>query len=349
MQLGPRAPRLVVILGFDGAQLLDLAGPLQVFATACDLARRAGSPAAPGDSPYETVLASMRGGLVRTSAGVYLETRALRALERQKIDTVIVAGGEGAAGALNDKALLRWVARSGPRARRLCSVCTGAFVLAEAGLLAGRRAVTHWKSCARLATSYPAVRVDPDPIFIRDGAVWTSAGITAGIDLALALVEEDLGRAAAMAVARHLVVFLKRPGGQAQFSAPLEAQIASAESALEQRFAALHGWIADNLAGDLSVGRLARKVGMSARSFARAYRSATGTTPGKAVEAMRVEAARRALESEGEPVKTVAAACGFGDDERMRRAFHRRLKVNPQQYRARFAWVGRARVAQAPA
>jgi transcriptional regulator GlxA family with amidase domain len=209
-------------------------------------------------------------------------------------------------------------------------VCSGAFLLATAGLLDGRRAVTHWRRCAEFARRFPAVRLEPDPIFIRDGDIWTSAGVTAGIDLALALVEEDLGRELALAVARHLVVFLKRPGGQAQFSATLALQHGDA------RFERLHAWIADNLRRDLSVGSLADAAGMSERSFVRHYRQATGRTPARAVEQVRVEAARHLLER-GRPVKRVAAHCGYGSEETMRRSFLRLLGATPQAYRERFS------------
>ena len=192
--------------------------------------------------------------------------------------------------------------------------------------------MTHWKDCARLAERYPAVRVEPDPIFVRDGPVWTSAGVTAGIDLALALVEEDLGRAVALAVARYLVVFLKRPGGQAQFSAALALQSA------DDRFGALHDWINSHLDDDLSLSVLADQAGMSERSFSRHYAEATGQTPARAVERLRVEAARRLLSESSSPVKRVAQRCGFGSEETMRRSFLRLLAVTPQDYRSRFTF-----------
>jgi transcriptional regulator GlxA family with amidase domain len=230
-----------------------------------------------------------------------------------------------------DAVVLRWVRGRAKRARRIASVCTGAFLLAAADLLNGRRAATHWMHCAELARRYPAIRVEPDPIFVRDGAVWTSAGVTAAIDLALALVEEDVGRSSALAVARHLVMFLKRPGGQAQFSAALSLQGA------EDRFGALHSWMAGRLADDLSLPALARKVGMSERSFSRHYVEATGITPARAVERLRVEAARRLLSDTRLPVKRIAARCGFGSEETLRRSFVRLLAATPQDYRARFS------------
>ncbi|MBV9747990.1 MAG: helix-turn-helix domain-containing protein, partial [Acetobacteraceae bacterium] len=202
---------------------------------------------------------------------------------------------------------------------------------AAAGVLDGRRAATHWAFCAELARRFPAVRVEPDPIFVHDGPVWTSAGVTAGIDLALALVEEDLGRALSLAVARYLVVFLKRPGGQAQFSAALSLQTA------EDRFGALHDWINRHLADHLSLPALAAEAGMSERSFSRHYAEATGLTPGHAVERLRVEAARRLLSDSRLPVKRISQRCGFGSEETMRRSFLRVLATTPQDYRARFS------------
>jgi transcriptional regulator GlxA family with amidase domain len=210
-------------------------------------------------------------------------------------------------------------------------VCTGAFLLAATALLDGRRATTHWSFCAELARRFPAVRVEPDPIFVRDGSVWTSAGVTAGIDLALALVEQDLGRTVALAAARHLVMFLKRPGGQAQFSAALSLQTA------EDKFGALHNWINSHLADDISLPVLASQAGMSERSFSRHYAEATGVTPGRAVERLRVEAARRLLSESRLPVKRISQRCGFGSEETMRRSFLRLLSATPQDYRARFS------------
>ena len=212
----------------------------------------------------------------------------------------------------------------------MASVCTGAFLLAEAGLLDGRRAVTHWARCDEFAARYPNVRVESDPIFIREGVLWTSAGVTAGIDLALALVEEDLGRATALDVARELVVFLKRPGGQAQFSTMLSMQ------RTDDRFGELHAWMAEHLAADLSVPALAERVRMSERSFVRHYRAETGRTPARAVEQIRVEAAQRLLGETAWPVKRIAARCGFGSEETLRRCFVRVLGVSPQGYRERF-------------
>ncbi len=249
----------------------------------------------------------------------------------RRSDTLVVAGGPGVHAAAADPVVLDWVRARATRARRIASVCTGAFLLAAAGLLNGRRAATHWMHCAELARRFPAIRVEPDPIFVRDGAIWTSAGVTAAIDLALALVEEDVGRSLALGVARHLVMFLKRPGGQAQFSTVLSLQGA------EDRFGALHSWMAGRLTDDLSLPALARKAGMSERSFSRRYAESTGITPARAVERLRVEAARRLLSDTRQPVKRIAARCGFGSEETLRRSFVRLLAATPQDYRANSA------------
>jgi transcriptional regulator GlxA family with amidase domain len=318
------APRAIDILAFANVQLLDVAGPLQVFATANDLAAAAGLP-----RPYMPRVVAP-GGMATASAGLGLVGVELPDAH-ERCDTLIVAGGWGPHVALRDEALVEWVRTRSAHARRTASVCTGAFMLAAAGLLDARRVVTHWTRCEELAARFPAVRVESDPIFIRDGDVWTSAGITAGIDLSLALVEDDLGRAVALDVARQLVVFLKRPGGQAQFSTALALQRSG------ERFAELHAWIAENLATELSIGTLAARIGMSERSFVRHYRAQTGTTPARAIERMRLEAARRLLSDTTLPVKRIAARCGFGTEETMRRGFLRSLGVSPQAYRQRFS------------
>jgi transcriptional regulator GlxA family with amidase domain len=248
------------------------------------------------------------------------------------LDTLMIAGGAGVEAAAANPTLVDWVRRRAKQARRVASVCSGAFLLAASGVLDGRRAATHWSCCAELARRFPKVRVEPDPIFVRDGSVWTSAGVTAGIDLALALVEQDLGRTTALAVARYLVVFLKRPGGQAQFSAALSLQAA------EDKFGVLHDWINGHLADDISLPVLASQAAMSERSFSRRYAAATGLTPRRAVERLRVEAARRLLSESRLPVKRISQRCGFGSEETMRRSFLRLLAVTPQDYRARFSF-----------
>jgi transcriptional regulator GlxA family with amidase domain len=325
-------PRLVVVLAFEGAQLLDVAGPVQAFASANEIAQEAG-----GAAPYRVIAVSRRGGAVTTTSGLPLVTQPIgRAIGKSRIDTLIVSGGAGVHNALKDGPTIAWVRRQALTVRRIASVCTGAFLLAEAGLLTGRRATTHWKSHSGLAQQYPDVEVDPDPIYIRDGRIWTSAGITAGIDLSLALIQEDLGRKVAMQVARHLVVFLNRPGGQAQFSAPLEAQTAAANGNAPNRFTPLHDWVAENVAGDLRVERLAEQAGMSPRTFARVYTAKMGTTPARMVERIRIEAVRRNLEESDTPIKQIATLCGFGQEERLRRAFGRQVGTTPAEYRRRF-------------
>ena len=318
------------MLAFPDAQSLDVIGPIEVFATSSlRLAVEPGARA-PG---YETVLLSSTGaGSLRLSNGLELLAQALPARPLPEIDTLIVAGGIGTRAAVSDPALIAWLRQTAPRVRRLASVCSGAFLLAEAGLLDGRRATTHWASCAELARRYPRVQVDPDPIFVRDGDVYTSAGVTSGMDLALALVEEDHGRELALAVARWLVLFLKRPGGQSQFSAQLAGQLASRQPLQE-----LQAFIVENVGADLSVAALAARAGMSPRNFARVFTREVGVTPARFVETARVEAARRQLEDDGgQGVESVAAACGFGSAETLRRAFLRTLRVGPKDYRSRF-------------
>jgi transcriptional regulator GlxA family with amidase domain len=322
--------RLIVVLAFESAQLLDIAGPLQTFASANEIAKDG------RDGPYRLVVASRRGGVIRTSSGLPLVTVSIASLRGAPIDTLIIPGGPGVHVALKDSRLVAWVRGQAPTTRRVASVCTGAFLLAQTGLLAARRATTHWKSCSRLQQNHPEIEVDPNPIFIRDGSIWTSAGVTAGIDLSLALIEEDLGRALAMQVARHLVVFLKRPGGQSQFSTPLQAQAAAATGNAPNSFAPLHGWIAAHVAGDLRVERLAEQAGMSPRTFARVYSAMMGVTPARMVEKIRIEAVRRALEDTDMPIKKIASVCGFGQEERLRRAFARQVGTTPAEYRRRF-------------
>jgi transcriptional regulator GlxA family with amidase domain len=322
----PNPIRAIEVLTFPAVQLLDVTGPVQVFATANDLVAGAG-----GAPPYRLKLVTQGEEGVTSSAGVALSASPL-SQANEALDTLLVAGGQGVEAAAANPILLDWVRQRAAQARRVASVCTGAFLLAAAGILDGRRVVTHWKDCARLAQRFPAVRVEPDPIFVCEGPVWTSAGVTAGIDLALALVEEDLGRSVALEVARYLVVFLKRPGGQAQFSATLALQAA------EDKFGALHSWINGHLSDDLSLTVLADQAGMSERSFSRHYAEATGQTPARAIERLRLEAARRLLSESRTPVKRIAHRCGYGSEETMRRSFQRLLAVTPHDYRSRFTF-----------
>jgi transcriptional regulator GlxA family with amidase domain len=320
-----KGARRIVILVYDGIQSLDLTGPLEVFGTANRHLVRSGAAAA-----YSLEVVAPRGGIVTGMSGLRIAADRSCAELRGPIDTLVVAGGD-VRSVFGDRAVLRWLARASRRVRRLASVCTGAFLLAEAGVLDGRRATTHWGSVAHLARRYPQLTVEPDLIFVRDGNVYTSAGVTAGIDLALALVEDDLGHEVALAVARQLVVFLKRPGGQSQFSSALAAQ-AVAPGPLK----GLPEWIVANLRGNLSVEALAARAAMSPRHFARVFKRETGATPARAALAARVEAARRRLEDGDDGLEGVAAASGFGSAEVMRRAFLRTLRVGPAVYRRRF-------------
>lgn len=315
--------RTVVLVLFDQAKLLDITGPLQVFN---DARLDDGRPA------YQLTLASEAGGPISTDTGVAIDSVPLAVAMRRKVDTLLVVGCDPEdaprIGASVGKALAPYIERP----RRIGSICGGAFVLAGLGLLDGREATTHWASCTQLQRDYPRIKVKPDSIFVESDGVWTSAGVSAGIDMALAMVEDDLGHVAALSVARSLVLFLKRPGGQSQFSIELRRQIRDARG----RFDDLHDWIRAHLDGDLSVPTLAAVARMSPRNFARAYLRETGQTPARAIEQLRVEAARHLLESAPVPVQQIALRVGFGDDERMRRAFVKAHGVSPQDYRSRF-------------
>jgi len=308
--------RRVVFVAYPGITALDLVGPHEVLGAAGE---------------YQLVVAATEAGPVATTRGpVLIADRAL-ASWRGPIDTLIVVGGEGAFAAAADPTLVRAVARLARRAGRIASVCTGSFVLAAAGLLDGKRATTHWNACDLMARRYRAVTVERDPIFVRDGNVWTSAGVTAGMDLALALVADDLGRDVALRVARQLVMYVQRPGGQSQFSVHLSAPVAERDPLRD-----VQAWIAEHPEVDHSVGRLATRAAMSPRHFARLFRAETGSTPAVYVERIRVETARRLLETTSRPVDAVADACGFGTVETMRRAFARRVGASPTEYRERF-------------
>jgi transcriptional regulator GlxA family with amidase domain len=318
--------RCVAIVAFPGVTLLDISGPAQVFAELQEIELPTAS--------YSLSYLSASGGLVQTDVGMMIDTAPISSVRPQEVDTLVIPGGPGIWELRQDADLMDWISEVLPKARRIASVCLGAFVLAWTGVLDGKRAATHWRYCPRLADSFPSIRVEPNAVFVKDGRVWSSAGVSAGIDLALAMIEEDFGHTTALDIARRLVVFLKRPGGQSQFSTVLAAQA----SDVEGRFSALHAWIVENIAGDLKVETLAQKVGMSPRTFARAYASRTGMTPASGVEALRVETARLLLESsEIGGVVEIAQRAGFGDDERMRRAFMRHLGVSPSEYRNRFS------------
>ena len=323
--------RHIALIAFPDVQILDVTGPLEVFARAARWLRDEGRRP---DDAYRIELLAPVAGPIRTSSGMRLVADRTVAQVRGGVDTLLVAGGAGTAAAMRDPRILPALRRLAPRVRRLGSVCTGTFVLAAVGLLDGRRVTTHWRSCARLARMFPALRVDPDPIYVRDGNVYTSAGVTAGMDLALALVEEDEGREVALHVARDMVLFLRRPGGQSQFSAQLATQAADREPLRD-----LQVWIADHVAADLSVATLASRVAMSPRNFARVFATEVGVTPARFVEKVRVETARRRLEESAYGVERIADQCGFGSAESMRRAFLRTVRVTPSAYRSRFRSV----------
>ncbi|MGW2959002.1 GlxA family transcriptional regulator [Streptomyces sp. NPDC001220] len=317
--------RTVLVVLFDGVQSLDVTGPVEVFTGA--------EAQVPGS--YRIRTASLDGAPVRTSSGLTVVPDTALA-EASEPHTLLVPGGQGTR--RHDPALVDWLHEYGPRSGLLVSVCTGAILLAAAGLLDGHRVTTHWAYCDKLARDHPAVDVDPDPIYVRDGRVATSAGVTSGIDLALALVEEDLGRDVALAVARHLVVFLRRPGNQAQFSVQLAAQTARREPLRE-----VQRWISEHPDGELGVEALAARAALSPRHFARTFQAETGMTPGRYVDRVRLEHARRLLEDTGDGVEEVSRASGYGTPEAMRRAFLKALGTTPAEYRRRFrpAPVGR--------
>jgi len=313
--------RRILILAVDGCQLLDVAGPMDVFDGAARLV--------PG--AYRVRVATPGGGGVRASNGLRLGADVAVERARGPLDTLVVAGGPTVGRLAGEPLLAGHLRRLAAESRRVASVCSGAELLAGAGLLDGRRVTTHWAACDLFAKMFPTVRLERDPIYVRDGNVWSSAGVTAGMDLALALVEEDLGRDVALETARGLVLFLRRPGGQSQFSAQLAVQAADRQPLRE-----LCAWIVDHPNEDLAVDRLARRVAMSPRHFARVFGREMGMTPARYVEQVRVEAARRRLEESANGVDAIADACGFGTAETMRRAFLRIVRVPPSAYRGRF-------------
>jgi transcriptional regulator GlxA family with amidase domain len=327
--------RRVVVLAFPDVQMLDVTGPSEVFS----LADRFHGPA------YELELVGVDAHTPGAAPAPIAASSGLRVMPdldlaacRGPIDTLIVPGGFGVRSVQRDERLIEWIETAAARSRRVAAVCTGAFLLARAGLLDGRRATTHWAACAQLARRYPSIEVASDPIFVRDGNLYTSAGVTAGIDLALALLEEDHGHQVAREVARSLVLFVRRPGGQAQFSAGLAAQPAERASVRE-----LQAWLLDHLDDDLSVTALAERCFMSPRNFARVFAREVGLTPAAYVESIRVERARMLLEGTELQVEEIAARCGFGTVETLRRSFARRLRVSPSAYRTRFTTIQRSR------
>jgi transcriptional regulator GlxA family with amidase domain len=325
-------PRTVLFLAFSQMSLLDMAGPQTSFWAAGLRLKQLGLPC------YDCHTVSLHGGAIRTVEGVELQTRPVGDFARKQVDTVVVPGSPHIAHLIADAdsvagPMAAWLRRAAKKARRMSSVCTGAFFLAKAGLLENKRAATHWAMCDLLQRRFPTLEVDADAIFVREDNVWTSAGVTAGIDLALAMIEEDFGRDVSLFVARELVVFIKRSGGQSQHSPLLQAQ--TEDSAI---FDELHAWAAANLKRpDLNVETLAKKANMSPRNFARVYKQKIGRTPAKSVEIMRLEKARRMLEDSDRNIDQIARECGFGDEERMRVTFQRNLGVSPRDYRRRFS------------
>ncbi|XHS76579.1 GlxA family transcriptional regulator [Burkholderiaceae bacterium UC74_6] len=314
---------LVALLACPKVQLLDVAGPADVFAEAC---QQLGDPKA-----YRLQLISTGPRQIRSSCGLSLMADTTLASHRGAIDTLLVAGSADVDMLVRNKVAHAWIARQSRKVRRLGSVCSGAFCLANAGLLDGKTVTTHWRFAERLSAEHPQVNVSADAIFLRDGALYTSAGVTAGMDLALALVEEDHGRDLALRVARQLVMFLKRPGGQSQYSAHLAAQTAERSSIRQVQERVLR-----QLTADLSVPALAAQAGMSERHFARVFRSEAGLSPAEFVEKARIDAARRMLEDSPAPLKRVADAVGYANVDGFRRAFQRRVGVAPTEYRLRF-------------
>ncbi len=321
----PRTRR-IGILAFNDVQALDVIGPSDAFTLV-----RADDTDTPGVQPYEITVIGVTGRRVTAESGVMLQANVVLPAPRLRLDTLIIPGGRGIRGPVAET-VAAWIRERAPRIRRIAAVCTGIYGLAPTGLIDGRHVTTHWRFAADLARRYPALRVDADALYLKDGPFYTSAGITAGIDLALALIEEDCGPRAALATARDLVMFVKRPGGQNQFSEPLQFQADSAD-----RFADLVAWINGHLNGDLSVETLARRVFLSPRQFSRTFKGAYGTSPAAFVETMRLDEAGRRLAESRAPVDRIARSVGFASDDGFRRAFERRFGVSPRSYRARFA------------
>ena len=330
VQVGVAAMRRVGFVVYDGANVLDLAGPMQVFATASEQSEQFG-----GSPSYEVRILSVAGGPIRCSAGPAMESEPIDRFEPGELDTLLVVGGHGAFQAAADVRLLEWLRRQGPRCRRIGSICTGTFVLAAAGLMQGRRVVTHWDYIERFQASFPHVSVESDAIYLEDGPFWTSAGVTAGLDMALALVERDHGHALALRTARRLVFYLHRPGGQAQFSVHLEAR--SVRSARLQKVV---DRILERPTAKLGIESLARLAAMSTRTFLRSFQRELSMTPAEFIRRSRLETARRLLEQSRDAVEQVSIKAGFGSPAAMRRAFQTQLKISPRAYRERFRRPG---------
>jgi transcriptional regulator GlxA family with amidase domain len=320
--------RHIGMLAFTGCEILDVCGPLDIFCYTNYMLQHLGKTS---QAAYSFEILAEQAGPVSTTFGVKIVADRAFAEAGDEFDTLLVAGGLGALAARENREMVEWIGQRSLGARRVASICTGAFLLAESGMLNGRKATTHWNFCENLARDYPALQVEPDRIFISDGEFYTSGGITAGIDLALALVEEDWGSEVANRVARFLLVFFRRPGGQSQFSSFIPAE---AKTRMDVR--ELQGWIIDHPAEDLSVEALAQRLAMSPRNFARVFLKEVGVTPANFVEQIRINVARSKIEQTKQPMKIICEQSGFGSDENMRRAFQRHLKVSPQDYRERF-------------
>nr|WP_283812640.1 DJ-1/PfpI family protein [Bradyrhizobium tropiciagri] len=322
-ECAPRTgPKKILILAFNGITTSDVVGPIDVF-------HLTGKGIA-GANHYEVVVASMNGGAVRSSSGIQLATDCLATVRLEEIDTLLVPGGGPPEAPPIPEDLVAWLRLEGRKPRRICSICTGVFLLAEAGLADSKRVTTHWKAAAAFAKRYPAVRLLSDPIFIRDGNLWSSAGFAAGLDVVLALVEEDLGHEIAMDVAQRLVMYLKRPGSQSQLSAPMTVQ-----SSVDEEFSKLHAWMVEHLGEDLKIESLAVRAGMSPRTFARRYFEKVGRTPGKTLDLFRIEAAFRQMMDTDLTLKRIASQTGFGDEQNLRRTFVRHFGVLPRDYQGR--------------
>ncbi|RKH13391.1 GlxA family transcriptional regulator [Corallococcus sp. CA053C] len=324
----PARTRRVAMLAYPDVQMLDVTGPLEVFARTSRWLKEKGLRE---DDAYSVEIIGLKRGAFPASSGLRLHADHRFDEVGRGIDTLLIAGGIGARRYSAHPPLVRWIRQQARGVRRLASICTGAFFLAESGLLEGRRATTHWAYCAEFAQRYPGIQLEPDRIFVQEGGLYTAAGVTAGMDLALALVEEDHGRAVALEVARALVMFLRRPGGQAQFSAQLAVQLAEQEPLRE-----LQAYILEHPREDLSVQALARRVAMSPRNFARVFTREAGMPPARFVTSTRVETARRLLEETSEGLDGVCAKSGLGTPEAMRRAFLHTVGIPPSQYRERF-------------
>ncbi|MCC6144547.1 MAG: GlxA family transcriptional regulator [Candidatus Hydrogenedentes bacterium] len=328
---GPAAPRRVVAVAVPGSDPLELVGPLEVLNAANVVLQLGTGRRRPG---YEIQVVAREPGEIYAWNGLrMIADQTIHDLPKV-LDTLLVPAMDGQEASLGDRPFIQWLAKAGARARRTCSICTGTYFLAKAGLLDGRRATTHWAWCEDFARRFPKVKMDRDPIFVKDGHFYTSAGGTAGLDLMLALVEEDFGREVALKTAQFLVIFLKRPANQSQFSVQLSSQLAESDGIRE-----VQAWVYDHLDEDLSVEALAARASMSPRNFARVFTREVGMPPGRFVEQARVECARRQLEETRAPVQQIAERCGYGTAETMRLAFLRQLGASPREYRARFTTV----------